>query len=140
MSRQLNIEEKFNSEFQKVLNNIMISFVPDNVWYERTLLALAFASPISLGISGTTFLELLDAHGKKELSCYNFAILSNNLEARSARDLGLVLDEYVRFMSKCAEHTDEWNKQTENLRETLMQKLLGEEFQKNNKPGLKVTN
>lgn len=130
-----NFEQKFTSEFQKVLKDTPISFEPSCNWYKNALQALSFGSLLSLGVSGTEFTEILHALGERKLSCYHFAILSNNLESRSARDLNLVLEDYARDITEACDYSTKWNEQTTPLREELLQVLLAEEAQKNQGEG-----
>lgn len=114
-------EQQFNAAFQKALSESSIGFTPSETWYERALLALGFASPLSLGIAGNSFLEILNAHGERKLNCLQFAILSNNLELRTPRDLGLLMSEYAKFMIEVGDYSEKWNEQTGKIREAVMQ-------------------
>lgn len=86
--------------------------------------ALNFASPITLGISGS---EMQVLHYKLEnfedLNCYEYAVASNNLEARSVSELEITWDEYFILMKKLEEYAIQFNQDTMDIRNAVIAEM-----------------
>lgn len=118
----MNQQNTFNERFQKALEAAPfpceIIKVPTGVpsWFDHAHNALRFASIIGLGINPNDWQGLLSATGKKEMSLYQFAILSNNLQARTPNDLSLNLLEYYLLMDEADTYVVKWQELSNGIR------------------------
>jgi hypothetical protein len=120
----MTFEMKFNDEYQKALKEIPIPFEITEEWKTNALNALHFASPISLGITAQEMYDLRDAlKNDEELSLYQFAVLNNNMEARTANELGLCLSSYLDHQIDVSRNTTQWNEVTTPLRDGILEKI-----------------
>lgn len=121
----ISFPQRFNDEFQKELSAREMPDVPSH-WIEKALDALVFASPMSLGVSAQDFnrlASLVPCSSDKRISLYDFALLSNNLEARTARELQMPLSEYTNLMLDVADESTRWNNITKDLRDEVTERV-----------------
>lgn len=119
----MNIAEQFDKKFKEKLTNTVIDFNPTEEWREQAQEALRFASPMSLGINAEDFEDLVKTV-TSQLNCYQFALLSNNLESRSANDLEYNdLNKYAKFMKLAGSYQIKWVEQTNSMRDEILKTL-----------------
>ncbi len=123
---KLNFEQRFNLEFAEALSNVVISFQPNAEWQKYSKIGLEFASPMGLGIENEDFEKIAEAK-PTSMNCYQFALLNNNLEARSARELGLDLKAYSKLMKLSGVYQKNWKVQTEGMREAIVDMIKAEQ-------------
>ena len=124
-------EANFNKEYKKALEINELTFeVPKHV-KDLMIIGLSKSSPMKLGLKGSQVKELMT---KEKLSFYDYACLSNNLESFSAHDLDMPFEAYLNTMIEVEELSLIWNKETEDMRQVILQNIA----KKNLKPnGLK---
>jgi len=124
----MNKVEDANKRFQQLLeeNDFPIDNLSDK-WKFYSVLALNFVSVLGLGVAPSYLEALMFFELHKTLSLGQFAILSNNLQARSAKDLAIELPEYVGLMKEADQHVGTWTDLVAPLREKLDKELLDEE-------------
>lgn len=128
----MNFPNRFNEEFQKELESkpFPVSHIPTK-WCAYAFAALELASPMSLGINADKFKEFAALFSNsnstiKELTLYQFAILSNNLETRTPRELFLTMMDYCDLMYEASKLSILWNSLTKDLREEVTARLQEE--------------
>ena len=93
--------------------------------------ALNFASPITLGISGS---EMRVLHHKLEnfedLNCYEYAVASNNLEAHSVTELEITWDEYFTLMEELEKYATQFNQDTMDIRNAVIAEMSKKHMRK----------
>jgi hypothetical protein len=121
------IAQKFETEYQAALKaeKFPRDLVSDN-WLSNAGKALRFASPLSLGIQPEEMVELIELPDD-EINLYQFAILSNNLESRTASEMNMTSDEYCEMITEAGQLSKEWNNITKAMRDTILAKLQGEQ-------------
>jgi hypothetical protein len=106
-------------------------------WYISALAALHKASPISIGVTAVQMRELYNCLKTREpLTHFQFAIASNNLEARTIEDTGLKPDEYFDLMEMVGRIATEWNEETKERRDQIIGQVLGQPVPERPKNGL----
>ena len=121
-----NVAQELGKRFQEALGNIL--FPGDKIsdkWFETALSALQHTSPVGLGCS-IPEMELLLRTDKENLSMLQFAMLSNNAESRSMKDLNMVFSSYAEFLLETDRLSKYWNEQTQSLRKKIEQDLVNE--------------
>ena len=137
----MNPEERFNKEYEHRLRSLDFKCAPSGLWYLQAANALKFASTLSLGIDGSQFKDLVKyLHNLKLFNCYDFALLNNNLEARTPNDLGLTLHVYADLMIEAGGYAKLWREQTIQMREDLMAEIMQDETTKNKVANGKMIN
>ncbi len=126
----MNIPQRFNEVFAQELAKRTMLVIPYE-WIEKAIEALSFASPLTLGVSPEEFSRLariVPCAADEFITLYDFANLSNNLEARTPKDLGLSLPDYSMLMEIVGVQSKRWNDITKGLRDEV-NKNVAEEFQ-----------
>lgn len=122
----MNVIQKFNERKQKALQNTKMpaQHIKDS-WFAAAINALSLTSPMTLGISPSEFARL---HGKTKdtLSLMDFAVLSNNLESKSAKDLGLEMPHYLQLLKDGENAVAQWQTISSDLDEAIKQQLAQE--------------
>jgi hypothetical protein len=132
----LNIIEKMNAAFTDEL--ITRPFPVERLsptWIMEALKALSIASPYSMGISAQE-MRKLHALSQSDLAVppityFQFAMLSNNLEQRSAWELGLDMEYYLDLMDEAATHVDFFREQHALIKKEVELRVANEEAGKN---------
>ncbi|MGE9312877.1 hypothetical protein ACLOAU_14610 [Niabella sp. CJ426] len=121
-----NVAQELSKRFQEALSKIMFpgEKISDG-WFERAVSALNHASPVSLGCS-ISEMELLLRTDKNNLSMLQFAMLSNNAESRSMKDLNMVFSSYSEFLLETDRLSKLWNEETSSLRKKIETDLINE--------------
>lgn len=111
-----NFDQRFNELLQERLkDNFMPEDQIDFSLMEMAVNVLDFASPIMLGIPAEEYRDLkgllpaLGNHEKPAISLYQYAILSNNLERRTPKELDIYMDFYIEIIMKLNTGSDKWN-------------------------------
>lgn len=126
MEQQLFVSELMNQDFPTP----RLSYQ----WLSAAFIALNHASPSSLGISPQEMKALYDKLENHEqgvrLKLYEFAVLSNNLEAKTIHDFGGDHELYFYALTEGAGHVKYYNEQIakirEKVRKTAAEKVAGE--------------
>lgn len=126
--KQFNVARELEERYFKKLKETKIGFQPSCNWFGAAEDALQFASPISLGIPPSDLQELIGKLDKQErdLTYFQFAVLSNNLEARTPKELNLNLDEYAKLMLDAHGASTTWNQDTLQLKEDAKNEFIAE--------------
>lgn len=97
-------------------------------WKVAAISALEFASPHSLGINAEIFKKLALMHPSHNysLTLFEFATLSNNLEARSAKDLNMTMNTYVDLVLEANEHVKYYDATIKKIRQEVQDKITAE--------------
>lgn len=121
-------------EFEALL---MSTYMPkeqiSDQWKCYANLALEFASLRLLGINIKQFTHLKNLTKQyctreedPEISLFDFALLSNNLESRSAHDLHVDLDMFIEVMTEAHALVDTWSALQEPLKEIINARVIEE--------------
>lgn len=128
-------EKDFNDLYKEALeqNNPSFSISTCEPLGYAMLEALKLASPLSLGLTGTEMKALHDKLSANEpLTFYEHACASNNLEGKTAKELGMNMPDYLDMMVKIQKLSAQWNKETEDIRQLVIQQVA----KKAMKPGM----
>lgn len=114
----------FDQLYQAALSEKYPSFeVPKNLYplFQDTF---RFCSPLTMGLSGSELSKLYDKIiGHEKLSYYDFACVSNALEARTPAELVLPMNIYLPIMVQLEELSKIFNEETVSMREKIIQQL-----------------
>lgn len=125
------MEKNFNDEYKKALelNNPTFEIPAD--MRSAMINALMFASPMSLGLTGSGMKTIYDKLSVQEpLNYYEHACASNNLESVTATQLNLPLEDYLKLMVAVEGLTVLWNNETNDIRQTVIQSLAATKMRK----------
>lgn len=102
-------------------------------WRIAALKALEYASPSSLGVNAEVFAKLASMEGTAsdfDLSFFEFATLSNNLEARSANELGLGMPKYISIVTEAYSHVKYYSDAVAAIRKEVEKRIADEDAMK----------
>jgi hypothetical protein len=120
--------ERFNELLQQDLQETEMP--RENIpfaWYDFAGKALQSSSPMSLGLSPVQFKELFIAcHEAKKLTLLDFSTLANNLESKSANDLGYNMNTYLEVLLSGAKAVQQWNEIVNGIRERVQKQVAQE--------------
>lgn len=121
----------FDQRFKEMLGQHDFEGTLDTNWFEQARKAMRRASPISMGVSGEEFKQLYHTADVQRvpINCWQFALLNNNLEARSAFDLGLDQEVYNDLMVETSDLSAVWSSQTNPVRDKLLDTIHDEQKQ-----------
>jgi TRAP-type mannitol/chloroaromatic compound transport system substrate-binding protein len=103
-------------------------------WKKAALKALEYASPYSLGVSAEIFKKLalmVTCSKDYKLSFFEFATLSNNLEARSAKELDMPMQEYVALVIEANSQVKYYSEEVEKIRKEVNERVVAEDAAEN---------
>lgn len=121
-----NVIQQYNERKQKALQiHIMPTEKITQSWFETAKAALWLTSPIALGITPTD-LERLFQTPRHRLSLMDFAVLSNNLESKSAKDLKLNMEDYLHTLVEGETAVKHWQSIVAEIDENIKQQLAQE--------------
>lgn len=120
-----NIQSEINSRLKAVLQSIKFPVKQaSELWRTAATAALHLTSPVTMGLSAVEFAELI---GFSELNTYQFAILNNNLESKSAKDLDMSsLKLYSKLQIEVEELAKIWNSITQETRSKVIEEAIEE--------------
>lgn len=126
--QNLNLVEQISQRFtEKLLNT---PFPVDRLsehWKRAAFIALKKASPVSTGISHTDLAALYRMGAENlQLSFQQFATLSNNLDTKSADDLGMFGPIYADLLTESITHIDFFAEQAGTMRKDSEQEIAAE--------------
>jgi hypothetical protein len=121
------IAQKFETEYQAALKaeKFPVQLITSD-WMNDAVSALRFASPLSLGVQPDEMVQLFQLK-HKEINLYQFAILSNNLESRTASEMNMTSDEYCEMVTTAGQLSKEWNNITKAMRDGILARLQAEQ-------------
>lgn len=120
--KSFDFQKEFNSALKNRLMGIYIRFTLNQKWKEGAELALRNVSLPTMQIQPDEFQEMLKQLRAGRINCYYYAILSNNIENQSAKDLGFSissLEVYGDLMQTVKIQAQKWNEQTEPIRKEI---------------------
>ncbi len=140
VQHQPSVIERLNKAFHDELMTKQFPVEKLSVnWRHKSKLALFFASPHSLGVSADVFMNLVkkDPSGDDySLTFFEFAVLSNNLEMRSAFDLQHTnLTNYAALMVESMEYVKSYNDEVEKIRTDIQERIAMEDRMKKTAAG-----
>lgn len=122
---RLNIPQLFEKTFKEYLSQGY--FPMDKVsapWQKYALRALSYTSPAALNIPGDVFEQMYHRVVRKQkLTMLDFASLANNMEARTANELGCKLSTYAALMWETHSYIVSWNNMTDGIRQEAKNKM-----------------
>lgn len=102
-------------------------------WRFAATRALEYASPNSLGVSAEVFAKLAGKEATAadyELSLFDFATLSNNLELRSAKDLEVCMSQYIAIITEAYSHVKYYSDTVTAIRKEVEKRIADEDAMK----------
>ena len=124
-----NVAQELSKRFQAALGQMKYpSEKLTDSWFDAAHFALRQASPLSLGCSSREFQDLYNAE-KEDLTMLQFAMLSNNIESKSLKDMEVYTctdAQYFELQCKTEELSKYWNEQTQELRKKIEKDLVNE--------------
>lgn len=122
------IEQEFNRTLKEQLSAMPFDLMSTSTfWRQMAEVAIQHTSPVMVGLSSSEFRALTQF--KEGLNCYQFACLNNNLETKSATDLGLSLEDYCDLMDEVEKLSVLWNDKTKDTRENLIKNIVHDKKQ-----------
>lgn len=88
-------------------------------WKSTATLAISKSAPVSHRLSLKEFAKVVAADPSDTLSLFQFGVLSNALETVSPDTIGLLDEDYERFISEAVEHIEWYGKRVQQLREEI---------------------
>jgi hypothetical protein len=123
--------QRFNEEFQKALEAKQFPAEKLSLtWWNWAFSALLFTSIIKLGINPEDWMNLIEARTQRKLTLYQFALLSNNLQERTPKELQVDILEYADIMAEADRYVKIWQEQSNSLREEVTKKVQEEQQMK----------
>lgn len=126
--------EQYNERKQKALQTQLMP--TDKItcgWFEAAIKALWLTSPIALGITPTDLATLynkdLDA-----LTLMDFAVLTNNLESKSANDLQVSMTSYLQILVVGEVAVKHWQSIVAEIDDQIKQQLAQEAIKAKEQP------
>ncbi|MCZ2085369.1 MAG: hypothetical protein LC112_13965 [Flavobacteriales bacterium] len=116
-------QQKAAQEINKRLERVTLSWNNDlREWHPLALKALEFASCALLQVPQNKYRELLktDTHG---INANVAALLANNLEARSPKELDVTIEEYVNILELNQRVADHWEALVAPIRQTVLKEF-----------------
>lgn len=129
-----NLIQQFNERKQKALQTQLmpVENIPFN-WFAAAKGALLLTSPITLGITPSD-LERLFKSDQYKLSLMDFAILSNNLETKSAKDMDMSMGVYLQTLTEGEAAVKQWHAIVAEIDDNIKQQLAQEALKKKEQP------
>ncbi|WPV66293.1 hypothetical protein [Chitinophaga sp. LS1] len=122
----MNVVQQFNERKQKALQTTNMPFEAINPkWFDAAKIALEYSSCLSLGIAPYELKRLLMVK-KEDLTMMDFALLSNNLENKSARDLGVSVESYVELLQSGVAAVAQWQELSGEIDDQIKKDLAVE--------------
>lgn len=116
--------QTFDEAMKVALSENAPSFSLPKGMRDKMIRALNFSSPLTLGISGPEMMALANKLiNKEELNCYEYAVASNNLEARTMIDLGMELEDYLNLMVELTKLAEQFNADTLDIRNAAIAEM-----------------
>lgn len=113
----------FQTKLKKELDKRTMSWNGDlRRWYGSARKALDFASCVSLGISSKDFGALFETENEG-IKLATVALLCNNLEARTAREMDVTGIDWALTLALNAKISDSWNGIVDPIKETICREL-----------------
>jgi hypothetical protein len=137
------LTQRIEAAFQEALKKMNFqSKHLTQAWVEKAQYALLFASPLKLGVSIGDYNRLYTLTADS-VDFLQFAILSNNMEARNPYELSIDMADYTALITAAQSMAEEWNAQTSELRKQIEeQEIANFEAEAKSKtpgaPGLKA--
>lgn len=124
-------EKSFDEQMKVALEQNYPTFeIPDFV-RDQMYHALAYASPILLGISGTEMRELAtNLLSGDKLNCYQYAVASNNLEMRTPKELSIDRASYFDLMVEVEKLATQFNQDTLDIRNAVIADMAKKNIRK----------
>ena len=134
---QINLVQRLQERFHDAITKK--PFPSDRlstIWKMGARRALGYASPASLGVNADVFKTIVGKMDEDEpqLSFFEFATVSNNMEAKSARDLGMPMDSYLKLISECQEHVKFYSEAIPAIRKKAEESVAAEDKAKADAP------
>lgn len=132
---QMNLVQRLQDRFAKA---IMAKPFPTDklstIWKLGARRALEYASPASLGVNAEVFKTLVKKmdENEPELSFFEFATIFNNMETKSARDLGMPMDSYLKLITESHEHVKTYDEAIPGIRKEAEEAVAAEDKAKTN--------
>jgi hypothetical protein len=121
-----NVIEQYNERKQEALQtHLMPTEMISCKWFEAAIRALWNTSPMALGITPTA-LATLYFKDMSALTLMDFAILSNNLESKSAKDLDWKMSDYLMTLQDGEQAVKQWQSIVADIDESIKQQLAQE--------------
>jgi len=121
----MNVQQRqlFGKLMSEELQKMQISWTSElRQWHVYALQALDFASCVSLEIQPILYPKLFetDTHG---INMNIVAVLANNLEARTPRELGLTTEGYNEVLQLNIQVSKQWEGMAEPIRKSVTKKV-----------------
>lgn len=130
--KQLSVIDRLNNAFMDLLKSRPFPVHRlSKQWLKAAKYSLLYCSPSSIGISIAEYTKLTEINPKEPvISFFQFAYLSNNLEARSPNDLNLSMDKYVKLLTEAASHVEYYSESIAKFRKECEEKIAAEDIAK----------
>lgn len=126
MEKQTAQRQTVPQQFNKLFNDHYAVLLKRNVfepispkfreWRKLALKALRFSSTFVTGYAHEDFNDILAAaKGLRPFTMHAFSAVSNNLDSRSAKDLGISLERYGAILKVSHELIGQWNLANDGL-------------------------
>lgn len=119
------IQADADSRFQKAIEIEQCRINASERWWMMVKGALKFASPLGMGCTASVMRSLFNA-SQGNVTMYEFALLSNNLETRSMNDLDLHFDTYFELMEEVQMLSEQWNKMANEIKAVIAEDIQKE--------------
>lgn len=101
--------QKIRELTQKGMEATLMDYsILSNHWKQSAHHALKLTPILQIGVQTEAYKQLIDFQKSERLTLYEFAILSNNLQAKTPDELGLTLHGYADLMLEADGYVRVW--------------------------------
>jgi len=115
--------EQFTIKMNEALDKQTMSW--DNElrsWYKLAVKALAFASPVSIGIESTHFRLLLET-SPAGINMNVVMLLIHNMDKRTANEMNVSIENWAQVLQVNSQILHRWNVMTEPTRKKILKEV-----------------
>jgi hypothetical protein len=117
---EFNVANEMNDLLKQKLETELIPFTPPAEWYNMAWYALTHLNLLQAGIRIAEFKRIEgkigDLRNPQPLTMMEFAVLSNNLESRTAAELLMGVERFIEIMEIAEKYSTMWNERLQVMK------------------------
>jgi hypothetical protein len=124
---EFNVANEMNDLLKKKIETEFIPFTPPNKWYGMAYRALKYLNLLQAGIRVAELKKIVTKYSNygntEQLTMMEFAVLSNNLESRTAEELLLTIEEFIEIMEMADSCSTQWNERLQVMKTEVKEEV-----------------